>query len=142
LPLEFVRDPSLIDRAVVGVEAFPRQRTVAGLLESRSLAVTSSLPAGSLVRVLATAYSSSPQETDGSPFITASGAQVGPGTMAANFLPIGAQVRIGQNMYTILDRLNLRYNDKYVVDIWHPTRREALQFGARVVEMEIVLLPH
>lgn len=141
LPLVFVRDPTLADRAIVGIEAFPRRRTVAHLLESPSLSVRSSLSEGAVVRVLSTAYSSTVDQTDASPFITASGTRVGPGVMAANFLPFGARVRIGQNIYTVQDRLNSRYNDKYVVDIWHSTRIQALAYGARVVEMEIVSLP-
>jgi 3D (Asp-Asp-Asp) domain-containing protein len=139
--LIFVRDPSLADRAIVGIEAYPKERTVARMLNSDSLIVRSSLSAGSVVRVLSTAYSSTVDQTDDSPFITASGKRVGPHVMAANFLPFGTRVRIGQNEYTVWDRLNSRYDDKYIVDIWHPTRISALAYGARIVEMEIVLLP-
>lgn len=141
LPLVFVRDPTLADRAIIGIEAWPRERTVAALLQSPSLTVRASLAAGSVVRVLATAYSSTLDQTDTSPFITASGRHVGPGVVAANFLPFGTRVRIGQKMYTVWDRLNERYNDMYIVDIWHPSRAEALMFGARIVEMEVVALP-
>ena len=141
LTLIFVRDPTLSDRAVVGIEAFPRERTVAGILAAPYLAVNASVTEGSVVRVLATAYSSTSHETDASPFITASGSRVGSGTMAANFLPFGTKVRIGQNMYTISDRLNSRYDELFVVDVWQPNRRAALLFGARIVEMEIVALP-
>jgi hypothetical protein len=141
MPLVFVWDPTLADRAVVGIEAFPRERTVANLLRSPSLTVRASVTEGSAVRVLVTAYSSTTDQTDGSPFITASGSWVGPGTLAANFLPFGAQVRIGQRIYTVRDRLNSRYDDKYIVDIWQPSRAQALAYGARIVEMEIVALP-
>lgn len=140
-PLVFVRDPTLADRAIVGIEAWPRERTVAALLQSPSLTVRSNLGPGSVVRVLATAYSSTVDQTDASPFITASGRHVGPGVLAANFLPFGARVRIGQNMYTVLDRMNERFNDMYIVDIWHPSRAEAIVFGARIIEMEVVALP-
>jgi 3D (Asp-Asp-Asp) domain-containing protein len=44
-------------------------------------------------------------------------------------------------MYTVRDHLNERYNDKYVVDVWQPTHAEAMSWGARVVEVEIVSLP-
>jgi 3D (Asp-Asp-Asp) domain-containing protein len=141
MPLVFVRDPTLADRAVVGIEAFPRERTVSRLLQSSSLTVRSSLTEGSVVRVLSTAYSSTLGQTDETPFITASGNHVGPGVIAANFLPFGTRVRIGQHMYTVWDRLNSRYDDKYIVDIWQPTRIQALAYGARIVEIEIVALP-
>ncbi|MFH1354457.1 MAG: hypothetical protein ABIH36_04190 [bacterium] len=141
LNLVFVRDPTLAGTAIVGIEAWPKEKTVARLLESPSLTVRSSLPPGSAVRVLSTAYSSTADQTDGSPFITASGRRVGRGVMAANFLPFGTRVRIGQQIYTVWDRMNSRYDGKYVVDIWQPTRGAAMMWGARIVEMEIVSLP-
>ncbi|OGY36297.1 MAG: hypothetical protein A3E37_04865 [Candidatus Andersenbacteria bacterium RIFCSPHIGHO2_12_FULL_46_9] len=61
--------------------------------------------------------------------------------MAANFLPMGTTVKIGDNIYVINDRMNVRYNNKYVVDIWKPNRAEAIQHGARIMEMEVVTLP-
>jgi len=143
-PLRFVRDPSLDGTAVVGIEAFPKQRTVAGVLGSRTSRIPDALgPAipGMAIRVLATAYSSTADQTDASPFITASGTRVHHGTMAANFLPFGSRVRIGSTEYTVLDRMNSRYNGKYIVDLWFPTRAEAIAFGVRVVEMEIMSLP-
>ena len=139
--LMFVRDSELAGSAIVGIEAFTKKRTVRGLLASSSLTVRSSLTRGSKVRVLSVAYSSTIGQTDDSPFITASGRRVGNGTLAANFLPIGARVRIGQQIYTVWDRMNSRYDNKYIVDIWHPSRMAATQYGARMVEMEVVLLP-
>src|SRR3990167_4180168 len=44
--------------------------------------------------VVATAYSSTPDQTDGSPFITANGLYVYDGLIAANFLPFGTRVKI------------------------------------------------
>jgi len=139
--LVFVRDPTLEGRASVGIEEWPKERTVAKLLDSSSLSVRSTLASGSVVRVLATAYSSTCDQTDASPFITASGMRVGPGIMAANFLPLGTKVRIGNNIYTVWDRMNSRYDGKYIVDIWMPTREQAIVFGARVLEMEVVEIP-
>ncbi len=139
--LIFVRDSQLVETAIVGIEAFPKKRTVASLLASSSLTVRSSLTEGSEVRVLSVAYSSTTGQTDSSPFITASGQRVRIGTMAANFLPIGARVRIGQQIYTVLDRMNSRYDNKYIVDIWHPSRIEAIHYGARMVNLEVISLP-
>lgn len=141
LNLVFVRDPTLAGQAIVGIEAWPKERTVARLLKSSSLTVRSSLAPGSVVRVLATAYSSTADQTDSSPYITASGRRVGYGVIAANFLPFGTEVRIGQQIYTVWDRLNSRYDGKYIVDIWQPTRTDALLYGARIIEMEVIRLP-
>ena len=143
-PLRFVRDPSLNETAVVGIEAFPAHRSAGGLLNSRSSRIPDAVGPvvpGMAIRVLATAYSSTVDQTDGNPFITASGTRVHRGTMAANFLPFGTQVRIGNSEYTVLDRMNSRYNGKYIVDLWFPSRGEAIQFGVQVIEMEIISLP-
>lgn len=140
-PLIFVRDPSLAGRAIVGIEVFGHDRTAGQLLMSEALEVRVSLAPGSVVRVLSVAYSSTPDQTDVNPLITASGARVGPGIAAANFLPFGTQLRIGQQIYTVLDRMNPRYDNKYVIDLWMPSRLSALQYGVRVVEVEILSFP-
>lgn len=143
-PLVFIRDPSLANEAIVGIEAFSAA-TVGGVLSSRASTIRpviiGQLWEGSAIRVLAFAYSSSSHQTDADPFTTASGGRVQPGTMAANFLPFGSQVRVGNVTYTVQDRMNERYNNKYVVDLWQPTYEAAIAWGARVVEMEIVALP-
>jgi len=47
-----------------------------------------------VMRVTATAYNSVPEQTDDTPFITASGSHVRMGVIAANFLPMGTLVKI------------------------------------------------
>jgi len=90
------------------------------------------------MRVLATAYSSTVDQCDSSPFITANGTHVHDGTLAANFLKFGTKVKFpalyGDKIFIVEDRM--RSNTK--VDLWFPTRQEAKNFGARVVEMEIL----
>jgi len=90
------------------------------------------------MRVLATAYSSTVDQCDSTPFITANGTHVYDGTLAANFLKFGTKVRFpalyGDKIFTVEDRM--RSNTK--VDLWFPTRQEAINFGARVVEMEVL----
>ena len=141
-PLVFIRDEDLAADAIMGAEKWPDQddeeaaSTVSRIPKAKALAV------GSKVRVLATAYSSTADQTDMNPWITASGTRVHPGTLAANFLPFGSHVIINGQKYTVEDRLNARYNGKYIVDLWFPSRAEALQFGVRVVEMEIAVLPN
>jgi|GEM_PF-2007142 3D (Asp-Asp-Asp) domain-containing protein len=141
LTLIFNRDPNLDNVAVVGIEAYPEGKTVARVLKSSSLEVRSSLAEGTTIRVLSMAYSSTRDQTDASPFMTASGVKVGPGIIAANFLPFGTTVRIGNNIYTVADRMNSRYDGKYVIDIWKPSRFEAIQHGARILKLEVINLP-
>lgn len=92
------------------------------------------------IKVLITAYSSSPEETDETPFITASGSYVRPGVLAANFLPFGTKVRLpeifGNQVFVVEDRLHERNNDR--IDVWFPNKEEALRFGAQISEMEIL----
>lgn len=92
--------------------------------------------------VVASAYSSSPDETDDTPFITASGSFVHDGIAAANFLPIGTQFMIpdmfGDKVFTVEDRMNERYNNSQVVDIWVSSKEEALNFGRKVLNLQLL----
>jgi len=87
--------------------------------------------------VLVTAYSSTVDQCDSTPFITANGTHVHDGTIAANFLKFGTKVKFpslyGDKIFTVEDRMK----SDYKVDIWFPTRQEALNFGAKRVEIEI-----
>lgn len=93
------------------------------------------------LRVIVTAYSSSPDETDGNPYITASGSLVRDGIVANNLLPFGTKVRLpeifGDKIFVVEDRMNWR-KGYYHVDVWFPSREEALAFGAKLTEMEIL----
>lgn len=90
--------------------------------------------------VRATAYSSTVDQTDSTPFVTASNTYVRDGIIAANFLPFGTTVRIpeiyGDKLFTVEDRMHQRY--WYNVDIWFPEREMAKEFGARKVRIEVV----
>lgn len=81
--------------------------------------------------VWVTAYSSTPEETDDTPFITASGKEVRWGIIAANFLEFGTQVQIpelfSEEVFVVEDRMHRRFSDR--VDIWMPSKNEAKQFG-------------
>lgn len=93
-----------------------------------------------VIKVLITAYSSCPEETDDTPLITASGSYVRPGIVAANFLPFGTKVRLpeifGNQVFVVEDRLHEKNNDR--IDVWFPTKEEALRFGYQISEMEIL----
>lgn len=86
------------------------------------------------------AYSSTIDQTDDSPFIMASGNHVYDGAIAANFLPLGTKVKFpetyGDKIFTVEDRMNKRYS--YQMDIWMETRQEAKNFGVRKLKYEII----
>jgi len=93
------------------------------------------------VRVIVTAYSSTPDQTDNDPFVTASGVVVHDGIVANNLLPFGTQVRMpeiyGDEIFTVEDRANPK-NGLYHVDIWFPSYWEARDFGVRRTYIEVL----
>ncbi|MBI2446860.1 MAG: 3D domain-containing protein [Parcubacteria group bacterium] len=105
--------------SLIGVDASPRQKTIKTVL---------------------TAYSSTPDQTDDTPFITASNTTVRDGVVAANFLAFGTKVQIpeifGDKVFTVEDRMAKKHNDK--IDIWFPERHLAKKFG--VQEAEVIIL--
>jgi len=92
------------------------------------------------ISVAVTAYSSCPLETDSDPFITASGKWVQDGIVAANFLAFGTKIKIpelyGNKVFVVQDRMHPR--KKYQVDIWFPSKTEAIDFGAHYSYIELV----
>lgn len=98
-------------------------------------------PYTTLFEVTATAYSSTPDQTDASPFITASGSHVREGIIAANFLPMGTRVRIGDKMYDVEDRKHERFNNTRTIDIWMSSREKAVQFGTKKLILEVIEVP-
>jgi 3D (Asp-Asp-Asp) domain-containing protein len=94
------------------------------------------------VRVWATAYTSHPMETDDTPFITASGSRVRDGVAAANFLPMGTKFKLpnlyGDKVFTVEDRMNARYNETKIIDLWFADRTDALHFGRKSVVLELL----
>lgn len=94
----------------------------------------------SRVKRMVTAYSSTPDQTDDTPFITASNTYVRDGIVAANFARFRTKIRFptlyGDKIFVVEDRMNKRYPHR--VDIWMQTRQEAKQFGIKTVQVEIV----
>jgi 3D (Asp-Asp-Asp) domain-containing protein len=90
--------------------------------------------------VTVTAYSSTADQTDASPFVTASGSHVRDGVIATNLLAFGTKVKFpsiyGDKVFTVEDRMNQRFSNR--ADIWFETREQAKQFGVRKLEMVIV----
>lgn len=93
------------------------------------------------IRMDSTAYTSRPNETDGSPFITADGSVVRDGYVATNVLPIGTKIRIpsvfGDKIFEVHDRMNSRYS--YRVDIWMSDLKSAKAYGLkRNIQVEVI----
>ena len=93
------------------------------------------------INVVATAYSSTPWQTDDTPYITADGARVRDGIIANNMLAFGTQVRIpqlyGDKVFTVEDRMHWRKSN-YQIDIWFPTLQQAVNFGAKSTYIEVL----
>ncbi len=94
-----------------------------------------------VVNAVVTAYSSTPDQTDDSPFTTSNGRHVYDGLVAVNWLPYGTRVRFpeiyGDKVFTVNDRMNERYGYGRV-DVWlDKPIDEVRDFGVKYVKMEI-----
>ena len=91
------------------------------------------------MNVTVSAYSSTKDQTDGDPYLTALGTPVRDGIVAANFLPIGTVIRFpdkfGDKIFVVEDRMHEKYGLQ--VDIWISNQEEAKKFGIQYLKMEI-----
>lgn len=111
------------------------------LPKDKLVAAQTAKPALKTFIIDATAYTSRPMETDGSPFITADGSVVRDGIIATNFLPFGTKVRIpsiyGDRVFVVDDRMNPRYY--YRIDVWMSDVKAMNQFGLKKnIQLEVV----
>ena len=141
------------ETAVVGgIERLPEIKEVAPLFT---------------LKVVATAYSSDPWQTDSTPCQPAMNFDLCENyikygiedTIAANFLPLGAKVRFpelfGEKIFTVRDRMNAKYNFNrigyYRIDFYkaaiteegkldnRAAKRKAIEFGVkRGLKMEVL----
>jgi len=96
------------------------------------------------IRTVVTAYSSTADQTDSTPCITANGYDLceanEENVVAANFLRFGTKVRLpeysGDHIYTVQDRMNPRFARR--MDLWMHTREDAKQFGLRTLTVEVI----
>lgn len=90
--------------------------------------------------VTVTAYSSTADQTDSTPFITASGTDVRDGIVACNFLRFGTRVRFpqiyGDKVFVVEDRMALKNSHK--IDIWFASREQAKEFGIKQLIVEVL----
>lgn len=95
---------------------------------------------GKKMNVRLTAYTSSPEETDDTPFITASGSRTRDGIVATNLLPFGTKVMIpehfGDKIFTVEDRMHPRMTNG--MDVWMETKTDARRLGVRNTEIVVL----
>jgi len=93
------------------------------------------------VKASVSGYSSSKDQTDENPFITANGDTVGSGTIACpSEFDFGTKIEIKGEEYVCNDRMHKRYrneSDPYYFDIWFESRKEAVEFGRQNLEVII-----
>jgi 3D (Asp-Asp-Asp) domain-containing protein len=93
------------------------------------------------IRVVITGYSSTEDQTDSDPFITAAGTQVREGIIANNLFPFGTKIKLpelyGEKIFVVEDRMNWK-KGYYHIDIWFPSYWEAKEFGAKRTYIEVL----
>lgn len=93
------------------------------------------------IEAIITAYSSTPWETDETPYITAAGTKVRDGIAANNYLPLGTKIKIpeifGDKIFVVEDRMHWR-KGKYQIDIWFEDYWQAKNFGVKRTYIEIL----
>ena len=122
----------------------PSMRQRVAIAQSTSLLPISSPPTpvrvAQTMNVIVTAYSSTPDQTDDTPFITASGNWVRDGIVATNLLPMGTKIKIpevyGDRIFVVDDRMHPR--KKMNVDIWFSSYVEAKNFGVKRTHIEVL----
>ena len=89
-----------------------------------------------------TGYSSTPDQTDETPFTTAANTTVRDGIVATNILPLGTRIKIprlfGDKELVVEDRMNKRYNNTKILDIWFADRDSAKKFGRQIAEVIVL----
>ena len=97
------------------------------------------------MHVTVTAYSSTPAQTDSTPFITASNTRVRDGIVAMSrdllrrYTPdapfaYGDSVQVLGRVYVVEDTMNRRWSRR--IDIWFPDSLQALEFGKQYAVLE------
>lgn len=100
-------------------------------------------PIPKIMTIYVTAYTSSPEETDDTPCITASGYNLCEhnleNVVACNFLPFGTKIIFPdldpEKIYTVVDRMHERFNSR--IDIWKKSAADARKFGVKKLKVEI-----
>lgn len=108
-----------------------------------SMAESSEAAAPETLKMWVTAYSSSVDETDSTPFHTALGTEVRDGIVATNMLPFGTLIKIPElfddKVFVVEDRMHPR--KRWIVDVWMESKGKAKEFGAHFADVQIVRKP-
>lgn len=117
---------------------------MATIQENTVLAKTGSVNSSQVakkIKMVITGYSSTPEQTDSTPLITASGSTVRDGIVANNKYPFGTKVRIpelyGDKVFVVEDRMSAKKGN-YHLDIWFSSQSEAKKFGSELTYIEIL----
>ncbi len=90
--------------------------------------------------VIVTGYNSLPNQTDDTPFITASQTPTRWGVVAARWLPFGARVQFpghfDNQVFVVEDRTHRRHSCK--MDIWFAGKTEADEWGIQNVYVKVL----
>lgn len=121
--------------------SFPQMAEAKTAVEANHLPLAGDREPRRVAKIVLTAYSSTPGQTDNTPFITANGLTVYDGLVAANWLPLGTRVRIpelfGDKIFTVNDRMHPRFGAGRV-DLWLDAPiDEVKEFGVKRVAMEV-----
>ena len=88
------------------------------------------------IKAIVTGYSSSPEETDDTPFITANGTRVRLGIIACpRNISFGSFAEIDKKIYDCEDRMAKKNEGKF--DIWFESKIEALEYGKQLKELTL-----
>ena len=88
-----------------------------------------------------TAYNAVEEQTDDTPCISASGLNVCETykrVCASNEFPFGTLLLINGRVWDVQDRTNSRYN--YRIDLLMDDHAEAMEWGSRVLEVNIIII--
>jgi len=145
-----VREPA-IDQKIVVINNIDDTLTVEVSSSAALNVLTESKPTSTVETIILresihtmTAYNSEVGQTDDSPCITANGFNVCKhgieDTIAANFLPMGAKVKIpelfGERVFIVRDRMNKKHSNR--VDVWMKDRHDAIQFGVKIAKIQVI----
>ena len=132
--------PSLIDSNLALKEIGNKNKAIADYTAGVPAGLSSIIDQKIGMIITITAYSSTPEQTDSTPFITASGHPVEDGVVAANFLKFNTKIRIpelyGDKIFIVKDRMAKKNSDK--IDIWFSSTEEAQKFGVKKARIEII----
>ena len=91
-----------------------------------------------IVYAKVSAYNSTPEQTDSTPFITANGERVERGGIACpTYLEFGTLVLIDEELYNCNDRTHPKNDGTF--DMWMETRIEAVTWGVPIKQITLLI---